>query len=301
MKINKYIAILAVTLFFASCERDDDTAVAAQTSNIQVIVEPFATISATDIIGQVGTNTAEIDFGFRLTEYTTTYFGSDVVVTFEGNNYTISPELDENGDLVPGTDEVVVGPTMVNFEVAPPVGAVPYNGMVSVSEIDLSDTSFDFVVQNRPSDLVVLKGEGGTLNINTTVYAQLPPVTAGQVNFLFDWNPNDNAGNDLDLRVRRVPGDISVEYSGSVTNYEDVDIADSDIDGMYEIKADAWTTIGGTIDGIVFAMHPDGTLEVFETDLTGISSGGVSAEVVLVNVTKSTDAGTGVVTYDLYQ
>ena len=34
---------------------------------------------------------------------------------------------------------------------------------------------------------------------------------------------------------------------------------------------------------------------------TGISSSGVSAEVVLVNVTKSTDAGTGVVTYDLYQ
>lgn len=291
MKINKYIAILAVTLFFASCERDDDTAVAAQTSNIQVIVEPFATVSATDIIGQVGTNTAEIDFGFRLTEYSTTYFGSDVVITYAGNEYTIPA----------GDTEVVVGPTMVNFEVAPPVGAVPYNGMVSVSEIDLSDTSFDFVVQNRPSDLVVLKGEGGTLNINTTVYAQLPPVTAGQVNFLFDWNPNDNAGNDLDLRVRRVPGDISVEYSGSVTNYEDVDIADSDIDGMYEIKADAWTTIGGTIDGIVFAMHPDGTLEVFETDLTGISSGGVSAEVVLVNVTKSTDAGTGVVTYDLYQ
>ena len=298
MKINKYIAIIAITLFFASCERDDDTAVAAQSSNIQVIVEPFATVSATDIIGQIGANTAEIDFGFRLTEFTTSYFGSDVVVTFEGNNYTISPELDENGDLVPGTDEVVVGPTMVSFDINP-TGAIPYNGLVSVAEIDLSATAFDFEVLNRPSDLVVLKGEGGTVNISATVYGQLPAVTAGQVNFLFDWSPNDDAGNDLDLRVRRVPGDIAVEYSGSVSNYEDVDIADSDIDGMYEIKADAWTTIGGTISGIVFAMHPDGTLEVFETDLTGITSGGVSAEVVLVNVEKSTVAG--VVTYTLSQ
>lgn len=290
MKINKYIAIIAITLFFASCERDDDTAVAAQSSNIQVIVEPFATVSATDIIGQIGANTAEIDFGFRLTEYTTTYFDSDVVITFEGNNYTIPA----------GDTEVVVGPTMVSFDINP-TGAIPYNGLVSVAEIDLSDTSFDFEVLNRPSDLVVLKGEGGIVNISATVYGQLPAVTAGQVNFLFDWNPNDNAGNDLDLRVRRVPGDISVEYSGSVSNYEDVDIADSDIDGMYEIKADAWSTIGGTISGILFAMHPDGTLEVFETDLTGITGGGISAEVVLVNVTKSTDAGTGVVTYDLYQ
>ncbi|PHR68855.1 MAG: hypothetical protein COA67_11925 [Lutibacter sp.] len=286
MKINKYIAILAVTLFFASCERDDDTAVAIQTSNIQVIVEPFATISATDIIGQIGPNTAEIDFGFRLTEFSTTYFGSDVVITFDGNEYTISPVLDSNGILVPGTDEVVVGPTMVGFDISP-TGSIPFNGLVSVSQIDLSDTVFDLEVLNRPNDLVLLKGEGGSLDVITTVYGQLPPVTAGQVNFLFDWSPNDDAGNDLDLRLRMMPGDIGIDYSGSVSNYEDTALADGDADGMYQVKADAWSTIGGTISGILFAMHPDGTLEVFETDLTGISSGGVSAEVVLVNIVKA--------------
>ena len=82
MKIYKYIAIVAVTLFFTSCERDDDTAVADQTSNIQVIVEPFGTTDTTEIIGQVGTNSVEMDFGFRLTDFSTTYFDSDVVITF---------------------------------------------------------------------------------------------------------------------------------------------------------------------------------------------------------------------------
>ncbi|MCF6279351.1 MAG: hypothetical protein L3J14_03290 [Flavobacteriaceae bacterium] len=292
MKIYKYFAILTIALFMASCEKDDDTAVAAQTNNIQVIVEPFGTTSATDIIGQVGANSAEVEFGFRLTD-TTTHFGSDVVITFEGDIYRIPA----------GDTEVIVGPTIVNFNIPAPTGTVPYNGTTSVAEIDLAGTTFDFEVMNRPNDLVVLKGAGSPISISATVYGQLPAITAGQVNFLFDWNPNHDGGNDLDLRVRMVPGDIAIEYSGSVSNYEDVDIADSDMDGMYEIKADAWLTTGfaDPIDGILFAMHPDGTLEVFETDLTGITFGGIPEEVVLVNVTKSTDAVTGEVTYDLYQ
>lgn len=285
MKIYKYIAILAVTLFFTSCERDDDTEVAAQTSNIQVVVEPFGTTATTDIVGQVGANSIVMDFGFRLTDFSTTYFDSDVIITYGGNTYTIPA----------GDTEVYVGPTNISFDIPAPTGSIPYNGVVTVTQVDLSNTVFDIEVPNRPSDLVVIKGPGSSLNVNTTVYGQIPPVTAGQVNFLFDWNPNDDAGNDLDLRLRMMPGDVAIDYSGSVSNYEDTQLADGDADGMYQVKADAWSTIGGTIDGILFAMHPDGTLEVFETDLTGIAAGGVSAEVVLVNITKSGN------TYTLYQ
>ncbi len=281
MKINKYLAVLALTLFFVSCEQDDEVAVAAQSSNIQIVVEPFSA-SAVNIIGQVGMNTASIDLGFRLTEFSTSYFGSDVNIMYDGNTYTISPELDSDGNVIPASTQVVVGPTMVDFEIAPQ-GSVPFNGAVSTSNIEFNDR-FDISVDNRPSDLVVLKG--GALQVNSVVYGQLPPVPANGINFLFDWNPNDSAGNDLDLRLRMMPGDVGIDYSGSVTNYEDTAINDGMTDGMYQVKADAWSTIGGTIDGILFAMHADGTLEVFETDLTGIVAGGVSEEVVLVNIDK---------------
>ena len=271
MKINKYLAIIALMAFFVSCEQDDDTAVAEQTSNIQIVVEAFSA-SNVNIIGQVGANSASIDLGFRLTEFSTTYFGSDINIMYGGNTYTIPA----------GDTEVVVGSTVVDFEIAP-TGSIPFNGAVTSSQIDFSDR-FDISVDNRPSDLVVLKS--GSLGVNAVVYGQLPSVPANGINFLFDWSPNDDAGNDLDLRLRMVPGDIAIDYSGSVSNYEDTAINDGMADGMYEVKADLWSTIGGSIAGILFAMHPDGTLEVFETDLTGIATGGVSDEVVLVNITK---------------
>lgn len=297
MKINKYIVIVAIVASFMSCTQDAEIPVATQTSNIQIVVEPFSA-TALDIIGQVGSNTAEVDLGFRLTGFSTTYLGSDVVITYQGQDYTIHPEdADGDGIIDPSSKEVIVGPTPVDFEIAPLSGAVPYNGAVISSLIEFS-SRYDITVMNRPADLVVLKG--GDLSVNARVYGQLPAAEAGKVNFLFDWNPNNDAGNDLDLRLRRMPGDIGIEYSGSISNYEDVSLFDSDMDGMYQVKADAWSTIGGTISGILFAMHPDGTLEVFETDLTGITSGGVSEEVVLVNIDKVTDAN-GNVTYTLYQ
>lgn len=283
MKINKYLAVLALTLLFVSCEQDDEVAVAEQSSNIQIVVEPFAA-SDIDIIGQVGMNSTQVDLGFRLTEFSTTYFGSNVNIMYEGNTYTISPELDDDGNVDLESTKVVVGPTIVDFEIAPLSGAVPFNGAILTNQINFDDR-YEISVDNRPSDLVVLKG--GSLGVNARVYGQLPPVPANGINFLFDWNPNDDAGNDLDLRLRMMPGDVGVDYSGSVTNYEDTAINDGMADGMYQVKADAWSTIGGTIDGILFAMHADGTLEVFETDLTGIVAGGVSAEVVLVNIDKS--------------
>lgn len=287
MKINKYLAVIALTLFFVSCEKDDEVAVAEQTSNIQVVVEPFSA-SDISIIGQVGMNTAEIDLGFRLTEFSTTYRGSDVNIMYDGNTYTIPA----------GEDTVVVGPTMVDFEIAPLGGSVPFNGTQLTSQININD-QYDISVSNRPSDLVVLKG--GSLAVNSVVYGQLPPVPGNGINFLFDWNPNDDAGNDLDLRLRRMPGDVDLDWSASVTNYEDTAINDGMVDALYQVKADAWSTIGGPISGILFAMHADGTLEVFESDLTGIAAGGIPQEVVLVNVEKMTNPATGEVSYNLYQ
>jgi len=272
--------MLAVVALFASCSEDDDAAVADPSTNIQVVVEPFIA-SVLQITGQVGSNTADVELGFRLTEFANTYFGSDVIITYEGSDYVI-----EAGDT-----EVVVGETNIEFELEAPGGNIPYNGTTLTAQIDFN-ANFELDVDNRPSDLVVLKG--GSLSVSATLYNQIPPVTAGQINFLFDWSPNDDAGNDLDLRIRNFGG-TSYDYSGSVSNYEDVALLDSDPDDDYNVIVDPWSTSTSSITGIMFAMHPDGTLEIFEMDLSGVNS-----ETTFVSVNKSTDMG-GDVTYTVTQ
>ncbi|MFK5879963.1 MAG: hypothetical protein QM478_10765 [Flavobacteriaceae bacterium] len=277
----KYILMLAVVALFASCSEDDDAAVAAASTNIQVVVEPFIA-TAIQITGQVGSNTANVELGFKLTEFSNTYFGSDIIIIYDGSEYVI-----EAGDT-----EVIVGATNIEFELEAPGGNIPYNGTTLTAQIDFN-ASFEIDVDDRPSNLVVLKG--GSLSVSATLYNQVPPVTAGQINFLFDWSPNHSGGNDLDLRLRNFAG-VAYDYSGSVSNYEDVALLDSDPDDDYNVIVDPWSTSTSTITGIMFAMHPDGTLEVFEMDLSGVSS-----ETTFVSVNKSTDTGTGEVTYVVTQ
>lgn len=277
----KYIFLLALLVLAGSCSEDDEVAVAPLSSNIQLIVQPFASATA-DIIGVEGENTAVLNVGFTITDDTTTYNDSDVIIHFQGGEYVIPA----------GENSVTIGATPIDFVIDLPGGNIPFDGATIVTEVEF-DSRYEIEVVNRPSDLVVLKQ--GALQVSATVYGQLPPVTEGQVNFLFDWNPNDDAGNDLDLFLRNSGGTL-FDSSLSVSNYEDVSLLDTDPDDMYIITADPWSTIGGTIDGILFAMHPDGTLEVFQMDLTGIS--GVTE---LVSVDKVTDAGTGEVSYTITQ
>lgn len=265
----KYILMLTVVALFASCSEDDDVAVAPASTNIQVVVESFVN-SQIEVIGHAGTNNANIEIGFRLTEFSTTYRGSDVIITYDGNEYVIEA----------GEDEVIVGLTNVEFELDAPGGNIPYNGITMTSQIDFT-ANFEVEVDNRPSNLVVLKS--GSITVSATVYGQLPPVTAGKINFLFDWSPNHSGGNDLDLRLRN-SGGTQFDSSLSVSNYEDVALLDSAPDDDYVVNVDPWSTSSATINGIMFAMHPDGTLEVFEMDLSGINS-----ETTFVYVNKETD------------
>lgn len=274
----KYILILAVVALFASCSEDDDVAVATASTNIQMIVEPFV-LSQSGGLGQAGTNQAVVELGFRLTELSTTYRGSDVVITYEGNEYTI-----EAGD-----DEVVLGNINVQYELDPPTGGIPFNGMTITTFIDFEGT-FEVEVLNRPSDLVVISRGG--INVTATVYGRIPPITAGQLNFLLDWSPNDDAGNDLDLRLRN-SGGTQFDSSLSVSNYEDVALSDSDPDDDYVVNVDPWSTSSSTIAGKMFVRHDDGTLEIFDMDLSGINS-----ETTFVYVNKSTDMD-GNVTYSV--
>ena len=121
----KYLVLIAVVTLFVSCAEDDDVAVAPASTNIQVIVEPFAN-SQSGGLAQSGTNNAVVELGFRLTEHSTTYLDSDVVVTYEGAQYVISPEdLDGDGEIDAETKEVILGNINVEYELEPPTGGIP--------------------------------------------------------------------------------------------------------------------------------------------------------------------------------
>jgi len=272
----KYIVLLAVVALFVSCSENDDVAVAPASTNIQVVVEPFV-LAQSGGLGQAGTNQAVVELGFELTEYSTTYRDSDVVITYEGNEYTIPA----------GDDQVVVGSINVEYQLDPPTGGIPFDGTTLTTYIDF-DGRFDVEVLNRPSDLVVLKRGG--INVTATVYGRIPPITAGQLNILFDWSPNHSGGNDLDLRLRNAGGS-QFDSSLSVSNYEDVALMDSDPDDDYVVNVDPWSTSSASIAGKMFLRHEDGTLDVFDMDLSGISS-----ETTFVYINKSTDVD-GNVTY----
>jgi hypothetical protein len=89
MKTYKYIAIITVLFFFSSCEKDEAAAVAEQTSNLQMVVEPFGTIDLPENFqGSPGTISTDMELGFRLSA-ATTYNGSAVSVMYAGNTYII--------------------------------------------------------------------------------------------------------------------------------------------------------------------------------------------------------------------
>ena len=82
-------------------------------------------------------------------------------------------------------------------------------------------------------------------------------------------------------------GGGTADYSGTTSDFEDAFLSDTDADDTYEVRAEGWIS-SGSIAGIVFAMHPDGTLETFETDLTGIPNFGGQITMVIVEKVGST-------------
>lgn len=279
----KYIVLLAVVALFASCSEDDDVAVAPATTNIQVVVEAFVS-SQIEITGQNGTNNANIELGFKLTEYSTTYRGSDVIITYDGNEYVIPA----------GENEVIVGFTNVEFELSPPGGNIPYDGITMTSQIDFA-ANFEVDVANRPDELVVLKR--GVIDVSATVYNQLPQTNPNAVELLLDWQ---NPSADIDLYFAL--GDANGNYLGwyyrswTASRYENISLPiDNTFDDTSVIAPDNYYVNINTdysftdvMDYKLFIAYPDGSLEII--DGTTVSG---QANNLNILTTKTTDPDTG--------
>lgn len=282
IKNYKFIMLLAVVSLFFSCE-NDGASVEPASMNIQIVVEAFVN-SQIELTGQAGSNNANIELGFKLTE-NSTYNGSDVTITYEGNEYVIPA----------GENEVIVGVTNIEFELGSPGGDIPYEGVSMTSEINLGDY-FEVTVGGRPSDLVVIKS--GSIIINATVYNRLPQTNENSVELLLDW---ENPSQDVDLYFSL--GDANANYlgyfdnSGSVSRYEEISLPidasydDSSILAPNNYYVDIYTRwISGypSINYKLFIAYPDGTLEIID----GSTEDGQSRNLNILT-TKTTNVDTG--------
>lgn len=285
--INKYtyILLLSILAVFTSCEQDDEVAVAPASSNIQIIVEAFVN-SQIGIIGQAGTNNATINLGFRLTEYSTTYNGSDIIIHFQGNEYVIEA----------GESEVIVGNSNIEFEIDAPSGGVPHNGTTVSTQIDINE-DFEIEVVDRPGDLVVL--QKGTLSVTATIYSEIPEVSDNSIELIF-LNQNEDAGIWFGLSQFTPSGGWITDYhqnsNGDYPRKMSIPLDGNGQFGAIPNSADVAPNVIGldlfpfstvNMGYTILIMHPNGVLEAFSGNID--SYWFEDNAVVLVDVTDDVD------------
>ena len=237
--------------------------------------------------------------GFKLSDFSTTYFGSDVVITYDGAEYVISPEdADGDGEIDEDSKMVIVGATDVEFELEAPGGSIPYNGATVTAEIDF-EANFEVEVDNRPSDLVVLKS--GSFLVSATLYNQVPVSNPNSVEVLLDWEDQS-----LDIDLYFALGDSSGNWlddydsSGSVSRYENISLPlddtydDSSLISPNDYYLDVNTSWAGGVAANYkfFIAFPDGTLQIMD----GTTVDGV-ADNLQIKVTKTTNVDTELAEY----
>ena len=242
-----------------SCTEDPAADVAPQTQNPQIILAPMATSDVTEVVAQVGPNTINVDFGFGFAGGTT-YYDRDVDITYQGDTYTIF--ADPAGD-----NYVPVGNIDYTYNVPAPAGAVPFGGITTNVEVDLSATEYTYAMESRPSDLVVLKGSSTPLTVGATLYRSLPQVSGDDLVVMLDW---DDEGSDLDLEIFDSNGG-SVDYSWTWASggQEECTLPGSAPDGTYTAVIEVWTNYSpsGNINYQMFTRHPDASLDIFDGTL----------------------------------
>ena len=244
--------MIAITALY-SCDKDADADVASQTQNPQIILSPMATSDVTEMVAQVGANSINVDFGFGFAGGTT-YFGRDVDISYQGDMYTIIAEAG-------GDNYVPVGNIDYTFNVPAPGGAVPFGGITTSVEVDLSATEYSYDMDSRPSHLVVLKGSGSPLAVAATLYRALPQVSGDDLVVMLDW---DDDASDMDFHIYN-SGGISVDYSWW-DHPEECTLSSASADGTYYAVARCWTNYSpsGNISYQLFTREPDGTLGVYD-------------------------------------
>ena len=185
-----------------------------------------------------------------------------------------------------------------------PAGSTSANGSVSMQGNDGLDKFTGRAVKLSLSG-VALADQSGIFDITSNEVAltsfdrvQWPygsAVIAGRMTALLDWvNP---AGNDVDMYIG------AVESAESGSRWETDIFNDTHADGTYTVEAGVWVASDTDIPWKIFFVHPDQeTVTSFEGTLTGLTLGtGVNANVEIATLTKTTDAGSGVVSYTFSQ
>jgi hypothetical protein len=292
MKTYKYITIISVLFFFSSCEKDEAAAVAEQTSNLQMVVEPFGTIDLPENFqGSPGTISTDMELGFRLSA-ATTYNGSAVSVMYAGNTYIIPA----------GSNEIIVGTKTISIDVGTET-TIPYTGLQTMLQLEFDAIDFDIAVNDvsRPADLVLLKGEAENLSksINAILYPGFPTANADNLELVFlneasesaiwfgmslfttsggwltDYNQNSNGDYP---RFMSIPLDGNGNLA-AIPNSADVA---PDVIGL-----DLFTqTFISQMGYLIWAVSPDGSVQ----ELTGtLPATGPSVDFAVVRIDVSDD------------
>lgn len=195
--------------------------------------------------------------------------------------------------LTAGTEPIIVPLSTTPYEVGLSLSA-PFtndaqaqytiNGVGETSSIDAGATSSNISldVSDYGSYSVVLNNVlklydpevsitvDSDNNSATIVVADVPAVDVDNLQISLAWTDADN--NDLDLWGSLGEGvsGIVFDTSQSISALEQINLPNANADGGYEIYVRNWVSVLDPIPFSLVAVHPDGTTEVFVSDVPNI-------------------------------
>ena len=199
---------------------------------------------------------------------------------------------------------------LVNNTVTIPAGATSASGSVSMQgndglakfdgrSIGLSLTGLS-VSDPSAGESSAFNVSSNTVSMTSFDLVQWPygaSTIAGRMTALFDWGNPD--ANDLDMLIFDADTFANVESAASGSRWETDIFNDTHPDGNYFVAIDFWVA-SGDIPWKIFFVHPD---QKTVTSFVGVFANAAGGDFVfpLINFTKSTDGGTGEVSYTFSQ
>jgi hypothetical protein len=277
-KIKYFLLTVAISFGVSGCYTDD--AINKVTiQGLQDITLSIATTNSLDF-------TAE-RFDIPYTAVIPNVFSSDV---------TVETTLKYQGGEVLSYVTIPAGSTSRDGTVqkSDDGSNLPFNGFpVSLS---LTGLSVSGAQAGEPSVFNITSNDVNLTAFDRIQWPYGSATIAGRMTALFDWG--DPGANDLDMLMFR--DDFTLVEIGATGSRWETDIFnDTHADGNYFIAIDFWIA-SGDIPWKLWFVHPDQvTVTSFEGTFTGAASGDFIFP--LINFTKSTDPGTGEVSYTFSQ
>ncbi len=166
-----------------------------------------------------------------------------------------------------------------------------------LASVDVNTTGMNHTVI---LNAIASNGDSAAIDIERKKKTILAPYdgVAGIVKFYLTWDGGTTY--DLDFRIRRDNSSDTytnnVDYSAGYSNPEICDFPETEADGTYYVKLKEYSSTT-SLNYIIIAVEPDGTNLVFSDAL--LDNLGYH---YVMEFTKTTDAGTGVIsyTYEMY-